>query len=55
MQGVGGRATFEVFSTDYQTYAGVFTCQDLMFMRRQSATMLSRTRSMSQDIIKKVR
>lgn len=53
--GVGGRATFEIFATDYQTYAGAFTCQDLMFMRRQSATLLSRTRTLPRDVVQMVR
>lgn len=50
-----GRSTFDVFATDYTSYAGIFTCQPLlMFMHRQSATFLSRTPTMSAETKKMV-
>ena len=40
-----GHATFKVFMTDYENYAGIFTCQKLpVGAHRESATILSRTR-----------
>lgn len=41
--------------TDYDTYAGIFTCQKLAFAHRQSATILSRTRSLDQVQVDKIR
>lgn len=50
-----GSSTFDVFATDYGSYAGVFSCQPLLFMHRQSTTFLSRTRTLSADTMKMVR
>lgn len=52
--GVGGDALFTVFMTDYQTYAGIFTCQKLAFSHRQSATLLSRTKELDKIYLDKV-
>lgn len=41
--------------TDYDTYAGIFTCQKLAFAHRQSATILSRTRTLDQSQVDKIR
>lgn len=41
--------------TDYDTYAGIFTCQKLAFAHRQSATILSRTRTLDQIEVDKIR
>lgn len=41
--------------TDYDTYAGIFTCQKLAFAHRQSATILSRTRTLDQPQVDKIR
>jgi len=52
---VGGEALFTVFMTDYQTYAGIFTCQTLGFSHRQSATLLSRTKELDKIYLDKMR
>lgn len=44
-----------IFATDYENYAGIFTCQKLAFAHRQSATILSRTRNLDKDYVDKVR
>lgn len=41
--------------TDYNTYAGIFTCQKLAFAHRQSATILSRSRSLDKVYVDKLR
>jgi len=41
--------------TDYDTYAGIFTCQKLAFAHRQSATILSRTRTLDNTQIDNIR
>nr|XP_023025211.1 uncharacterized protein LOC111513262 [Leptinotarsa decemlineata] len=51
---VAGSSSFTVFTTDYDTYAGIFTCQKITFSNRQSATILSRTRSLDKMYIDKV-
>lgn len=53
--GVAGGASHVVFMTDYDTYAGIFTCQKLAFAHRQSATILSRTRTLDQMQVDKIR
>lgn len=40
--------------TDYETYAGIFTCQKVTFAHRQSATLLSRTRDLDKLYVDKV-
>nr|XP_023022010.1 apolipoprotein D-like [Leptinotarsa decemlineata] len=52
---VAGSSSFTVFTTDYDTYAGIFTCQKITFSNRQSATILSRTRSLDKMYIDKIR
>lgn len=41
--------------TDYDTYAGIFTCQKLAFAHRQSATILSRFKTLDQLQVDKIR
>ncbi|CAK9800566.1 Apolipoprotein D [Anthophora quadrimaculata] len=52
---ISGSASHVVFSTDYQNYAGIFTCQKLMFTNRQSATILSRHRELDKSYVDKLR
>lgn len=52
---VAGDASYTVFATDYNTYAGIFTCQKLAFAHRRSATLLSRTRSLDKLFVDKLR
>ncbi|XP_011637689.1 apolipoprotein D-like [Pogonomyrmex barbatus] len=52
---VAGSASHVVFTTDYDNYAGIFTCQKLAFAHRQSATILSRTRTLDQVQVDKIR
>lgn len=52
---VAGSAKFVVFMTDYETYAGVFSCQKIPFGHRQSATLLSRTRDLDKIYVDKIR
>ncbi|XP_057664569.1 apolipoprotein D-like [Diorhabda carinulata] len=52
---VAGSSSFTVFSTDYETYAGIFTCQKIAFSHRQSATILSRTKTLDSMYITKLR
>lgn len=51
---VVGGATYTVFMTDYETYAGIFTCQKLAFAHRQSATIISRTPVLQKAYLDKV-
>jgi hypothetical protein len=41
--------------TDYDNYAGVFTCQKLAFAHRQSASILSRSPNLDKIYMDKVR
>jgi apolipoprotein D and lipocalin family protein len=50
-----GDAMFKVFMTDYQQYAGIFSCQKLPVAHRQSATILSRTKDLDKAYIDKIR
>ncbi|XP_076231427.1 apolipoprotein D [Calliopsis andreniformis] len=52
---VAGTASHVVFSTDYENYAGIFTCQKLAFAHRQSATILSRHRELDKSYVDKLR
>ena len=52
--GVAGSAAYTVFATDYDNYAGIFTCQKLTFAHRQSATILSRRRDLDKIYLDKV-
>lgn len=40
--------------TDYDNYAGVFTCQKLAFAHRQSATIISRKPALDKIYLDKV-
>ena len=44
-----------IFTTDYDNYAGIFTCQKLGFAHRQSATILSRHRDLDKAYVDKLR
>ncbi|XP_031641229.1 apolipoprotein D-like [Contarinia nasturtii] len=50
-----GESDFTIFMTDYETYAGIFTCQKVTFAHRQSATLLSRTRDLDKLYVDKMR
>jgi len=50
-----GDAIFKIFMTDYDHYAGIFTCQKLPVAHRQSATILSRTKDMDRAYVDKIR
>ncbi|XP_019876691.2 apolipoprotein D [Aethina tumida] len=52
---VAGSSSFTVFSTDYDTYAGIYSCQSLTFANRQSATILSRTKTLDKMYLDKLR
>ncbi|XP_034934646.1 apolipoprotein D-like [Chelonus insularis] len=52
---VAGSASHVVFATDYDTYAGIFTCQRLGFAHRRSATILSRTKELDKSIVDSLR
>jgi hypothetical protein len=53
--GLAGSASYIVFMTDYDNYAGIFTCQTLAFAHRQSASILSRSRTLDKTYVDKVR
>lgn len=50
-----GDASFKIFMTDYEQYAGIFTCQKLPVSHRQSATILSRTKDLDKAYVDKIR
>ncbi|KAJ6646755.1 UBX domain-containing protein 1, partial [Pseudolycoriella hygida] len=50
-----GSSSFDVVMTDYKTYAGIFTCQNLFFLKRQSVTFLSRTNKLDKELLTKMR
>ncbi|CAG5024496.1 unnamed protein product [Parnassius apollo] len=52
---VAGSASYTVLSTDYTTYAAIFTCQKLAFAHRRSATILSRTKELDKMYVDKMR
>ncbi|BET02236.1 Apolipoprotein [Nesidiocoris tenuis] len=52
---VAGKSSFIVFMTDYDTYAGVYTCQKLPASNRRSATILSRTKTLEKVVLDKIR
>lgn len=52
---VAGSASHVVFATDYENYAGIFTCQKLAFAHRQSATLLSRRRDLDSSYLQLLR
>jgi apolipoprotein D and lipocalin family protein len=51
---VAGSAGFTVFMTDYENYAGIFSCQKLPVGNRHSATILSRTKELEKAYVDKV-
>lgn len=51
---VAGDSSFTIFMTDYTNFAGIFTCQKVTFAHRQSATLLSRTRTLDKIYVDKV-
>ncbi|XP_069678986.1 apolipoprotein D-like [Periplaneta americana] len=52
---LAGSASYIVLMTDYENYAGVFTCQKLAFAHRQSASILSRTPTLDKVYVDKIR
>ncbi|XP_044763659.1 apolipoprotein D-like isoform X2 [Coccinella septempunctata] len=52
---VVGTSRFNIITTDYDSYALIFTCQKLAFANRQSATILSREKTLDKDVIGKLR
>ncbi|XP_050735599.1 apolipoprotein D-like isoform X1 [Eriocheir sinensis] len=53
---LAGKADYTVLDTDYDTYAVVYECQKVAsFLHRKSTAILSRTPTLSQDIISKER
>lgn len=52
---VAGKADYIIFSTDYENYAGIYSCQPLLFGHRRTASILSRKPTLDQVFINKVR
>lgn len=52
--GVAGDASYTVFSTDYENYAAIFTCQKIAFSHRQSISILSRHKTLDKMYLDKV-
>lgn len=52
---VAGTSSFTVFMTDYETYAGIYTCQKLPASNRRSATVLARQKTLDKAVIDKIR
>lgn len=52
---VAGKASFTIFMTDYDSYAGVYTCQKLPASNRRSATILSRKKTLDKQVVDKIR
>jgi len=52
---IAGEADFIVFMTDYESYAGIFTCQKILFGHTKSATILSRKPTLDKAVINQVR
>lgn len=51
---VAGDSEFVVFMTDYGQYAGIFTCQKILFGHTKSATILSRTPTLEKAVVNQV-
>lgn len=50
-----GTVFFDVITTDYETHAAITTCQNaLLLFKRQTTTFLSRTKYLSESVLKKV-
>jgi len=52
---LAGKADYIVFASDYDNYAAIFSCQSILFGHRRSASILSRTKTLSPMYINKVR
>jgi len=52
---IAGEADFVVFMTDYENYAGIFTCQKILFGHTKSATILSRKSTLDKAVINQIR
>jgi len=52
---IAGEADFVVFMTDYENYAGIFTCQKILFGHTKSASILSRKPTLDKVIINQLR
>ncbi|KAK4878313.1 hypothetical protein RN001_010819 [Aquatica leii] len=50
-----GKADFTIFMTDYDSFAALYTCQGLGIGHRDSVTILSRTRTLDQMYVDKIR
>ncbi|XP_042214705.1 uncharacterized protein LOC121861189 isoform X3 [Homarus americanus] len=50
-----GKADFIVFDTDYDSYMAVFECDRAGLLHRRSATILSRTNTIDEMFVKRVR
>ncbi|KRT84553.1 hypothetical protein AMK59_2287 [Oryctes borbonicus] len=49
-----GSASYTVFITDYENYAGIFTCQKLAVSNRQSVSILSRKKDLPMVYFEKI-
>ena len=52
--GLAGKADYVVFATDYDNYGAIYSCQSILFGHRRSASILSRTQTLSPMYITKV-
>lgn len=51
---MAGRSSFTIFLTDYEKYAGIYSCQKIGFTHRESATLLSRSKELENIFVDKV-
>jgi hypothetical protein len=51
---VAGKADYVAFATDYDNYGAIYSCQSILFGHRRSASILSRTQTLSPMYITKV-
>lgn len=50
-----GTTLFDVITTDYDTHAAITTCQNaFLFFKRQTTTLLSRTKHINETVLKEV-
>jgi hypothetical protein len=52
---IAGEADFIVYMTDYDNYAGIFTCQKILFGHTKSATILSRKSTLDKAVVNQLR
>jgi len=52
---LAGDAEFLVYMTDYENYAGIFTCQKILFGHTKSATILSRKPTLDKAVVNQLR